>query len=400
MTAYPDVAVLLPGFLGFNRFAGFRYFADRVSATLRGGLEHRLKRAVPVIPLDTVPTASLAERQQSLLQQLHGLLVDLGGVERVHLIGHSTGGVDAALLAREVPIRGNDWGDYARDRAKVASVIGIAAPYHGTYLAVGDGARFMRHPFLSPEALLVAPRLVHDLAMGLGNGNETFSDALGAALTVPREVGKFFLQVAANRRLVDDLSPTRMEEYYANTEWNPGVTIRSFVTMAPPERVAEGLRPDPLFSDLYQMAADVGDQVVSPQVTNAVAVLRDALQTRADIVICNDNRRLLQSMLNSFDCSTKQAAGINDGIVNSACQLVDSSSPDELAGIVIADHADVIGHYSRQDAYVQDSRGESLNAGLFTSGARFGDDQFFELYHRVAHEIEQVASQEEQRKAA
>ena len=38
----PDVVVLVPGFLGFSRFGGFYYFAERVIAVLRGVLEERL----------------------------------------------------------------------------------------------------------------------------------------------------------------------------------------------------------------------------------------------------------------------------------------------------------------------------------------------------------------------
>ena len=33
-----DVVVLVPGFLGFARFGGFYYFAERVVAVLRGAL--------------------------------------------------------------------------------------------------------------------------------------------------------------------------------------------------------------------------------------------------------------------------------------------------------------------------------------------------------------------------
>ena len=38
----PDVVVLVPGFLGFTRFGGFYYFADRLIAVLRGLLEEPL----------------------------------------------------------------------------------------------------------------------------------------------------------------------------------------------------------------------------------------------------------------------------------------------------------------------------------------------------------------------
>src|SRR5437867_2479711 len=54
----PDVIVLVPGFLGFARFGGFYYFADRLIAVLRGLLEEPLGYPLPVVPLETQPTAS------------------------------------------------------------------------------------------------------------------------------------------------------------------------------------------------------------------------------------------------------------------------------------------------------------------------------------------------------
>ena len=43
---------------------------------------------------------------------------------------------------------------------------------------------------------------------------------------------------------------------------------------------------------------------------------------------------------------------------------------------MIADHADVLGHYDRQDALIE---GSSYNAGSFHSGAGVVDDEFFKL---------------------
>jgi hypothetical protein len=81
----PDVVVLVPGFLGFARFGGFYYFAERVVAVLRGVLEERLDRAVQVVPCTTHPTHALANRQHHLLDYLGELCTTmLSGVERIH----------------------------------------------------------------------------------------------------------------------------------------------------------------------------------------------------------------------------------------------------------------------------------------------------------------------------
>ena len=72
------------------------------------------------------------------------------------------------------------------------------------------------------------------------------------------------------------------------------------------------------------------------------------------------------------------------GVVNTVRQIVNPGRRGEVGGFVVADHADVLGHYDRQDALIG---GKPYNAGLFHSGAAFGDDEFFGLYRRVAEAI-------------
>src|SRR5438876_5609387 len=96
-----DVVALVPGFLGFTRFGGFYYFADRVAAAVRAALELRVGRSVPVVPVTTLPAGRLGARQRVLLDSLRELEHKLSGVERFHLLGHSAGGVDAQLLTSD-----------------------------------------------------------------------------------------------------------------------------------------------------------------------------------------------------------------------------------------------------------------------------------------------------------
>jgi hypothetical protein len=78
---------------------------------------------------------------------------------------------------------------------------------------------------------------------------------------------------------------------------------------------------------------------------------------------------------------------LNDGVVNTVRRLVNPEQPHEIGGFVVADHADVLLHYDRQDALIG---GKPYNAGLFHSGAAFGDDEFFKLYRRVSEAILRV----------
>jgi hypothetical protein len=57
--------------------------------------------------------------------------------------------------------------------------------------------------------------------------------------------------------------------------------------------------------------------------------------------------------------------------------------PEELGGVVLADHGDVLGHYPRVDPLARDMR-KAIHPGLFHSGAGFRDDEFFGLFRRVA----------------
>ena len=75
---------------------------------------------------------------------------------------------------------------------------------------------------------------------------------------------------------------------------------------------------------------------------------------------------------------------LNDGVVNTVRQIVNPGRRAEVGAFVVADHADVLGHYDRQDALIG---GKPYNTGLFHSGAAFGDDEFLGLYRRVAQAI-------------
>ena len=84
--------VLVPGFFGFVNFGELVYFAH-VREILEA--EFRRQRAdVRVHRVRTHPVASLRKRAQDLRDVLAGLPDD----GPVHIVGHSTGGLDARLV--------------------------------------------------------------------------------------------------------------------------------------------------------------------------------------------------------------------------------------------------------------------------------------------------------------
>jgi pimeloyl-ACP methyl ester carboxylesterase len=351
---------------------GFYYFADRLVAVLRGLLEEALDYPVPVVPCTTLPTHRLADRQRHLLAYLERLTTaTLPGAERIHLIGHSTGGVDAQLLACTEPVEGEPWDEAETAvRRKIASVVTISAPHHGTRLADSWLAALGENPLAGlgayvPEVLQFAYHLVRLIP-------QEAAAIARLQLAHPRDVLAFLARVAFNRDLIADLRPESMEALRERLTPEPEVALTCFATAAEPHE--NGDRPsDPFFKEMYALTKGDGRET-STDVLAAVRSLNDLIEHRRELVVCSDRKRI----------PSRIRAGLNDGVVNTARQLVDPSDPSQLGGLVIADHADVLGHYDRQDSLVE---GEPYNAGLFHSGAGFGDDEFFALHRRVAQAI-------------
>jgi hypothetical protein len=366
----PDVVILAPGFLGFTHLGGFYYFADRLIAVLRGLLEEPLGYPVPVVPVTTLPTDSLGSRQGALLRNLAVISGKLSGVQRLHLIGHSTGGVDAQLLACTKSFDGHAWEEKANEvRRKITSVVTISAPHYGTRLADSWLAYWGENPLVtwaSPVSDVV--RVAWHLLRLVPQERHVLAQL---QLTHPKDIVNFMRQVAFHRELIADLRPAHMEELRAALEPEAGVTLTCFVTGTELRRDTE--RPsDSFFSDMYGLTK--GDGKASAAVDGCRRLLENLVRAKPEWII-RSNRGLLPASID---------VGLNDGVVNTVRQIVNADRPKEVGGMVMADHADVLGHYDRQDSLIAD---ESYNEGLFRSGAGFGDDEFFGLYRRVAQAI-------------
>jgi hypothetical protein len=362
-----DLVVLVPGFLGFARFGGFYYFAERLIAVLRGSLEQPEGGAMPVVPVTTLPTNSLALRQECLLNELHGVVTRLGSVRSIHLIGHSTGGVDAQLLACTRTTDDRPWPTHwDAIRHMIRSVITISAPHHGTQLADSRLALVGKNPFTNPGVIFEEMRTVASLARIIPG---YLAARAGFNVVVPNDLFKFAWQVIQNRDLIDDLAPARMEERRRALVHDPAVRLVCFVTGTEPR--TDRVRPsDPLFADLYALTAHSG--TVSPTVQRCARFLEKYVAAHPQIVI--RNKATVMPVI---------SPALNDGVVNTARQIV-HETPAELGGFVVADHADSLGHYDRQDGLID---GTPYDAGLFHSGAAFEDPQFYQMYWRIAEVI-------------
>ncbi len=105
--------VLVPGLLGFVRLAGWPYWYGVVEALAEIGVQ-----AIPVL---VSPVHSTEVRGEQLLREIERIRRETGA-DRVHLIGHSHGGLTVRYAAALRP----DW---------VASVTSLAGPHQGSEAA-------------------------------------------------------------------------------------------------------------------------------------------------------------------------------------------------------------------------------------------------------------------------
>ena len=262
-----DVVFLVPGFLGFESFGWFKYFADRVAAALRANLELCARGPVPVLAVPALPAGSLAQRQRALIATLAHRLQALGGAERVHLVGHGAGGVDAQLVTGARPLDAETWGVLGGDAAeyvrfRLRSVISIGSPHHGTCLADDAVAEFMREPVKHVAGARPFGELFVELVSS-SFGDPERRQPLSAALPEMRKLALFSREVWRWRELISALKPSAMQAIYAEFEPGlPAVRRRSFVTMCgaslralvPGEHGHNDGR-DAFFRDLYARTA-------------------------------------------------------------------------------------------------------------------------------------------------
>jgi len=378
---------LVPGLLGFENFDTFSYFADRVTAALRAALEQAFLGPVPVVAVPIPPTASLKDRQRVLVKTLADRLHAFEHGAKplsVHLVGHSTGGVDANLLTNEYPLEAPSWEDIDSRapelRQRIRSVISIASPHQGACIASDPLARLLTER--DPRGALAFTRVVGKFAASVLSDFETRT-VVSSALREGGKAKRFLGSVLKRWDLLDDLQPTRDP---SKLRLKAGVLRRSFVTITGRPVLGATTTPldDAFFRELAKRASGwtTGAAEQGPLVAASVARLQRAIDAgENDVPVIKADGIELPARLD---------AGLNDGVVNSARQLIDPADPNELAGIVVSDHFDVVGYYDRHTFKI-DTHGHEQStqvlSGLLHSGSGFRDDQFFELYRRVADVI-------------
>jgi hypothetical protein len=353
-----EVVLFVPGFFGFGAFG----HPDRPLIEYFARVEDALMRVSPggARPLhfevhQPPPAGSLAERVRSL--HTRAMQVLQNGAERLVLVGHSSGGLDARLLAhplyRALP-------DRAELIARIGTVVTISAPFHGTPLARRAGpAAAVAMPALwfgsilaSRGRLRIAGQvgsLVRLLRRATRQQVTPTDQLIGELADVDYEtahqIQRFLGDVARDHRLIDDLAPEAMTALNQGLRGGDVVPVHSFVSVAPaaPALDLRAFLRAPLQRILFDLTRRLATAAPEP------------------------GTRLPQGPWIG-DTRVELRAGSNDGIVPAWSQTLEGVA----SGIVVGDHLDVIGHY------------ESANATFLSSGSRFDDARFRALWRAVA----------------
>ena len=121
---------LIPGFFGFSDLGGITYFHHVREVLTELLAQHDIQANVHYV--GTLPTGSIRRRALKLYEHIHATA---GQDEHpIHLIGHSTGGLDARLFNTPTAnlLKGVDVRPYAE---RVQTLTTVATPHLGTPLA-------------------------------------------------------------------------------------------------------------------------------------------------------------------------------------------------------------------------------------------------------------------------
>jgi triacylglycerol lipase len=364
-----DHIYLVPGFFGFANLGELKYFGHVRQFLVQHSAAAGLNARVHVVK--THPTASLPTRAARLFDAI--ATTPRAGRGAIHLIGHSSGGLDCRLaLAPDVRLPTSV--DRQLYTNRVRSVVTVSTPHHGTPVASFFtgllGQKLLQVLSLSTIYMLRFGRLPIAVLLQLGSVltrldnlgmNSALLDELFGKLLRDFSIGRrravqrLFHEVALDQGLLLQLTPEAMDLFNALTHSHPGVRYGSVTTRAQ----APGVRST--------LAAGLDP---SAQATHAIyrTLYRLAAQTpRARWAqLSADQRRMLRRAYGTLP--TMKA---NDGLVPTRSQVW-----GDVIHAAQADHLDVIGHFG-------DPSSAPPHFDWLTTGSGFGKEKFEAVWEAV-----------------
>jgi len=359
--------VLVPGLFGFARLGGFNYFTHVEEALASRFLERGAD--CEFVLVSSPPTGSIVYRTEVLMDTIERSCSGHAGA--IHLVGHSTGGLDARLLASPTA-----WPDAPDWFDRVRTVTTISTPHYGTPLAyfftTMAGTRLLEVLSLltymtlragGPPLTLLTPVLTSlarvDEALGIKSNildktTELLFSFLGEEGQA--EVQKWFDGIRSDQGAIIQLTPESMDIFNVGVENNPNLRYGCVVTRMPPPgpvRLLKNLRSPvnalsaAVFSTLYVGAGRTSKVYPPPSPAPEV---REYLE-----------KKLERQLDNS----------LNDGLVPTTSMIW-----GDVLWAGTADHLDILGHF-------QGDR-DSSHTDWLVSGAGFREDDFDEAIDAVA----------------
>jgi len=373
--------LLIPGFFGFGKFGELSYFSG-VREAIEGSFAS-MGLPVTVTEVPTLPMSSIRWRAARVLETLAAVASKDDGP--IHLIGHSTGGLDARLAIAPTASLPSEVVFDAYDRVK--TLVTVCSPHYGTPVAtyftrpvgrflirtVGSYLIFMLERGQMPLKLLLrlgyfVVRARDPFRKRRGAFDELY-DKLLSDLSEPRilELATFLKAVVKDQSLLFQLTPAGCDLLNACTA-DPKITYASVVARSTP----------PSFRNAWRSLRDLYAQIMFPVYAFLHrAARRDELGapplTALQLLQLGQGARALPVRADS------------DGVVPTLSQVW-----GPVLYFAQADHLDVVGQYGLSS--------EAARTGdWIPSYSPFGHEQFQELWSRVAHFIAGVDVSEESR---
>lgn len=366
---------LVPGFFGFANLGELTYFHHARDVLAAALADRGIDAKIWQVP--TSPTASLPRRAAILLENVVATAGDGGPI---HLVGHSSGGLDARLLVTPgASLPANH--DVEPFAARVRSVVTVSTPHHGTpaagffasvlgqklleMLSLGTiyALRFGRLP---TAVLLKIGALTARLDEHVGFDNNVLDQLYGQLLadfTPERRdaILAFLHEVRGDQALLPQITPESMQVFNASTRDRATVRYGSVVTWAREPGVgttiAAGLDPyaqatHAMYSVMYRLSSRMRAIDPSPQQAGALVGAYGELPP----------------------------ASASDGMVPTLSQPW-----GEVIHATRADHLDVIGHYADPDAHPP-------HFDWLSTGTGFGRSRFLALWNDVARFLSEAGA--------
>jgi pimeloyl-ACP methyl ester carboxylesterase len=341
---------LIPGFFGFSNLGDLHYFRAIREALQKNFAEAGHEVFIPGVP--TFPTGSLLRRSRRLLD----CILENGSLERaesIHLIGHSTGGLDARLLASFSRDLGADK-LRERLRQKLKTVVCLSTPHRGTPLANFFSTLYGKNLLYVVTLLVIFGLWRKPIHMAAGAASLAFTLSAKLGITEPllrqlteqllknfseereAEVRAFLNSILSDVSLMVQLRPESMEVFDRTLQAWPEPRVVSYATVSPaPINMLKR-------TNLRGLLMPIGSLLYSTLYT---------ITSRREVGLPSYG----EAPHEALDLETQKplpfaiGAEDNDGIVPTLSQI-----HGEFRGFLRADHLDTIGHYLRGPTEAQD----------------------------------------------